>query len=80
MLLSKDRSTSVHSDRLEGFLRMGFHGKDVEMRDSTDATIVSDLVGGQFDLQWCSVVCMRAWLVRLLIELELRLNPPGRDT
>ena len=72
--LTKDRKDSIYSDRLEGFLHIGFHGEDVEMRDSTDAEIVSDVAGGQFDLQWCSVLCMRAWLMRLLNELESRLQ------
>jgi hypothetical protein len=79
LLLTKDHKESIRSDRFEGFLHMGFHGKDPEMRDSTDALIVDDVVGGQFDLQWCSLVCMREWLMRLVDELEARLSNPESD-
>ena len=70
LLLSKDRQNSVHNDRLEAFLNVGFHGKDPGTRDSGDMMVVDRVSGGQFDLQWCSVRCMRAWLMQLLDELE----------
>jgi hypothetical protein len=79
LLLSEDGQDSLHPDRLQGFLHVGFHGTDPEMRDSSDVAVVESLQGGQFDLQWCSVGCMRAWLLKLLAEVELRLrqgHPP----
>ncbi|WP_442511686.1 hypothetical protein SH528x_003396 [Novipirellula sp. SH528] len=74
LLLSKDLKNSLHSDRLQGFMHVGFHGKDPDMCDSVDANVVDDVIGGQFDLQWCSMACMRAWLMRLLDRLEARLE------
>ena len=70
LLLSKDGRNSIHPDRLQAFLHVGFHGPDTEIRDSSDVEVVRDLYGGQFDLQWCSVACMREWLLRLLQEVE----------
>jgi hypothetical protein len=72
LLLSKDGQDSIDTDRLRGFLSVGFHGTDTEMRDSSDVSVVDDLFGGQFDLHWCSVKCLRAWLLELLQEVERR--------
>ena len=70
LYLSADGHDSVHSDRLQAFLHVGFHGRDADMRDSADVPVVADLHGGQFDLQWCAVGCMREWLLGLLREVE----------
>lgn len=70
VLLSKNEQNSLHSDRLRAHLLVGFHGKDPSMRDSGGVTIVDDLRGGQFDLNWCSIACMRQWLIKLLDEVE----------
>lgn len=68
--LSADGRESLNSDRDQAFLHFGFHGRNIEMRDSTDVSVVSELQGGQFDLQWCSVDCMRTGLVELLRRIE----------
>ena len=69
--LTADGKDSLHSHRLRAFLNVGFHGLDPDMRDSSDVSVVADLSGGQFDLSWCSVGCMREWLLALLCEVEL---------
>jgi hypothetical protein len=53
-------------------LHLGFHGIAPDMRDSADIQVVADLHGGQFDLSWCSVACMRAWLSELVDYIELK--------
>ena len=75
LLLSKNKKNSIDSDRLQGFLHVGIHGPDTEMRDSSDVVVVRHLYGGQFDLQWCSIACMREWLLKLLQEVESRATP-----
>ena len=75
VLLTEDKQDSLHPDRLQGILHVGFHGTDTEMRDSSDVEVVRDLSGGQFDLQWCSVACLRVWLLKLLQEVERRSQP-----
>lgn len=74
LLMSPDGMDSIHTDRLEGFLHLGFHGKDSAMRDSASLMIVDDIAGGQYDLQWCSVRCMRSALNQLLDEIELSIK------
>ncbi len=68
--LTADGRNSIEPDRLQAFLHVGTHGRDSDMRDSSDIEVVADLHGGQFDLQWCSVACMRKWLLELLDEVE----------
>lgn len=46
------------------------HGKDSNMRDSGGVTVIDDLKRGQLDLHWCSIACMRQWLLELLDEVE----------
>lgn len=50
LLLSPDGQNSSATDRLQAFLHIGFHGRDSDMKDSSDVLIVEDLQGGQFDL------------------------------
>lgn len=75
MLLSEDGQDSLHPARLQGFLHVGIHGPDTEMRDSSDVEVVRGLYGGQFDLIWCSIACLRAWMMKLLDEVETRAQP-----
>lgn len=79
LLLSKDGQNSIHLTRLKGFMHVGFHGKDPAMRDSADVTVVDDVTDGQFDLQWCSIQCMREWLSHLLDEVEARIGREDTD-
>ena len=79
--MSTDGQDSLPCDQLKAFLHVGFHGSDPEMRDSGDLMIIDDLSVGQFDLQWCSIRCMRKWLTQLLDKLEANIGraDEGRD-
>jgi hypothetical protein len=77
LLLSADGEDSIESDRLQAFLNVGFHGSKSDMRDSADVSVVAELHGGQFDLQWCSVGCMREWLLGVLREVEAASGQAG---
>jgi hypothetical protein len=70
LLLDKRKLNSIHSDRQLAFMNIGFHGKSPDMSDSADAAIVSDLPGGQFDLSFCSLACLRGWFVDIVDRLE----------
>ena len=73
LLMDKQRMNSIDSDRLEAFFSIGFHGSKMDMSDSANMLIVDDLVGGQFDLQFYSIRCLRNWLKGLLDQLESQL-------
>ena len=68
--ISDDGKASIHSDRLQGFLNIGFPVSYSSMNASDDVLVVDDAVGGQFDLQWCSIKCMREWLNDLINTIE----------
>ncbi len=70
MLLTRDRTESVVSKRLSGFLNIGMHGTDPNMLDSKDIEIVREVIGGQFDLAFCGLSCLRAWFQAVTEQLE----------
>lgn len=78
--LTADGQDSLQSDHLRAFLHVGFHGRETDMRDSSDISVVEDLHGGQFDLQWCSVDCMRSWLLNLIHEVDSLSGGPSTPT
>ena len=80
LLLDKDRQNSIETDRLTAFLHIGFHGRESDMSDSSDEILVDELHGGQFDLQWCSIKCMREWLLKLLLEIESTIEKSGASS
>ena len=61
---------SIHDNRHLAFLNVGFHGVNPDMSDSADIEIVNDLPGGQFDLSFCSLACLRSWFIGLVDQLE----------
>jgi hypothetical protein len=80
LLLTRDRQTGIQTNRLEAFLHVGVHGSDPDMKGSADISVVSDFAGGQYDIQWCSVKCMRQWWSNLFLELERRVHGSEIDT
>src|SRR4051794_34793878 len=69
VLMSADGRFGHASDRLRAFLSFGTLDSRARA-PGPDVVVVEGLVGGQFALQWCSVGCMRGWLLRLLAEVE----------
>jgi hypothetical protein len=83
LYLSKDKKTSVDTnpDRHLAFLYFHVHEcyqDRAHCPDGPDENVGIDLIkdfhGGQFDLCWCSLACMRKWFLRVLDELEDRLQ------
>ncbi len=79
LLLSEDGQDGIHTDRNRAFLSLGFHGRESDVRDSADVRVVDDLAGGQFDLNWCSVGCMRQWLLGVLDLVEREVTPKAHE-
>jgi hypothetical protein len=79
-LVNNDRSGETElEDNLKvevdsrAFLDIGFHGKNVSVRDSVNINIVDNLRSDQFSITFCSLTCMRTWFNRMIDVLELRL-------
>jgi hypothetical protein len=72
MLMSENRQTGHADDRISGFLSIGSWSEREMDRGPAPIDIITNLTGGQFSIQWCSVDCMRQWLLGVLTEVEGR--------
>jgi len=59
---------------LEGFWYLSFHTSNTDCKDNAWLEIVRDLVGGQFDLQFCSTKCLRVFFAKILRDFENRIE------
>ena len=68
-------SSSMHP-KMEGFLYIGFHGahSEVSSQPSAQVVIAKDTPDGQFETQFCSTACLRAFLNRCVDQLEQKLG------
>jgi hypothetical protein len=55
---------------MEGFCHLGYHGVDPDMKDSADYTVGQGIKGGQSDIYFCSLGCLRKWLCDIVDYLE----------
>ena len=60
---------NIHDNRHRAFLNVGFHGVNPDMSDSADIDVVNDLPGGQFDLSFCSLACLKSWFIGIVDHL-----------
>jgi hypothetical protein len=79
LLLDESELNSIHSNRHRAFLNVGFHGVNPGMSDSADIEIVNDLPGGQFNLSFCSLACLRSWFIGLVDQLEDAVRQAGSE-
>lgn len=75
LLLDRNRENSIHTDSLEGFLYLAWHGAhDAGVGEDRDigvrVELAKDVRGGQFDLYFCSTVCVRAFFNSWVDALE----------
>jgi hypothetical protein len=55
---------------LEGFCHIGYHGSDPDMIDSASCTIADNILGGQADIEFCSLKCLRKWFCKIVDNLK----------
>ena len=71
LLLDDSQDNSIHDDdRHQAFMNVGFHGKQSNMSDSADIEVVNNFPGGQFDLSFCSLACLKSWFVEIVDKLQ----------
>lgn len=73
-LYSDESGTMVNSDSVDTEFSIGYHGADVEVRDSVHVTIVESLHHEQFDLNFCSLECLRTWFNSVIDSLARELR------
>lgn len=76
-LMTEDRRSGGPSDRLAGylmtFMQKTIDGTFVEQQNM----IVDNIRGGQFNIFWCSLACMRQSLNDIVDQLERQLKDRG---
>jgi hypothetical protein len=71
-----ERGGAGPSPGLIGYFGVGFHGAHGQegAEPSAEIRIAEDTPNGQFELQFCSVSCLRGFLNEAVDELERRLD------
>ena len=82
-MLDRSKKSGGPSDRMEGFLEFGWHGaQNGGFGDGreiyTRVEIIGDVIGGQFDLYFCSTPCLRKFLNACVDELDKRIKKAKR--
>ena len=79
VLMSRREKIGGPSNKMQGYLDLDWHGAhdggSGKHRESfVSLPIAKDVVGGQFDLMFCSTKCLRAFLNVAVDELERRMR------
>ena len=61
-----------------GFLNIGFHGNPDSL--SADVCVVDDVYGGQYDISFCSLDCMKQWFNCIFNKIESELDQKRHET
>lgn len=64
---------------LEAHFHIGVHTQHSDMTGCVDLDVVKELVGGQFDLGFCSTNCLREFLLSMVAELESKVRPSNEN-
>ena len=70
ILMDESGSCGGPPELLSGFLTLGYQSAHA----SADMVVVSDVAGGQFDLDFCSAECMRGFFDEAVSALEKRIE------
>ena len=57
-----------------GFLYLMFHQEPAEENENAAIFIAENINDGQFDIQFCSITCMRSFFNSICDELETRVK------
>jgi hypothetical protein len=61
----------INESIMESFCDIGYHGIRSDDKDSAMVTIKEkEIIGGQQDISFCSLVCLREWLNGIVDYLE----------
>ena len=73
LLVLKEKKLS--DTMMEGFCHIGYHGVDTGVTDSADYCVADGIEGGQLDICFCSLACLRKWLCDIVDYVEHQLGP-----
>lgn len=81
--LSVLQRKKLNDDVMEGYCHIGYHGSDPNMLDSANHSVANDVPGGQMDISFCSLVCLKRWFCNIIRKLQQQLawkKKHGRQT
>jgi hypothetical protein len=65
---------------MEGYCNIGYHGKKSDMSDCANYSVANGIKGGQEDICFCSLSCLRKWFNKIVDYLEWKLGKrSGRE-
>jgi len=67
------KDAGLSDDVLEGFCWVFYHGVDPNMSDSVDYPIADGVPGGQMDIEFCSLACLKKWFCDIVDVLQAQL-------
>ena len=75
LLMNREKDTGLPDDNLDGFLSLSWHGAhdEGEGEDSdidANVDVARGVRGGQFEMYFCSISCLRSYSNHCLDQLE----------
>lgn len=59
---------------MEAFCDIGYHGADSSVTDSANYSVADGIKGGQLDIHFCSLACLKNWFCDIVDDLESQLG------
>jgi|LSQX01.2.fsa_nt_gb hypothetical protein len=59
---------------MEAFCDIGYHGVDSNVTDSANYCVADGIKGGQLDIHFCSLACLKKWFCDIVDHLESQLG------
>lgn len=72
-LMDRKRKNGGPDPKMDGFWDVYYHDHK-KTSDKGFLKIADDIQGGQFDFYFCSPKCLRAWLNKIVDDLEARIQ------
>jgi hypothetical protein len=70
LVLKKKRLSDT---MMEAFCDIGYHGADSGVTDSANYSVADGIKGGQLDVHFCSLACLKKWFCDIADHLESQL-------
>lgn len=65
---------AIPPEQHQAFLRVGFHSSSIDVSGCGDVELANDLPGGQFDLQFCTLECLKKWFLDAIEKVQSQID------
>lgn len=63
---------------MKAFCDIGYHGTDAGMTDAANYCVADGIKGGQLDIYFCSLACLKKWFCDIVDNLDSQLDRKRR--